>query len=225
MPRAIRKRKNLFMQIKCPEAYSLVLRDASGRRHSRRPSYERRPSPLRHRQSMDDVSHYGLNAPPYNACINPYASAQPGYMPPPPGPRPMPYRMPSRPGFGPNGVITKEVWRSPHPYQREPERDAGDEVLSALRFTQGGIMYRKINEFQHLCYTDRDQFFRFNLVPEWLIPPGGTKCQATEIDQGWVRREALSLLGYAYSETPSGRFSISGDLEFVCDTQNPRALT
>ena len=128
----------------------------------------------------------------------------------------MPYPMAppgvQNPGFRPNGVPTKEVWRSP---QRGLARNAGDELLSALRHAYGGIVYIKTNDYQQIYYMDREKFFRFSLAPDWLIPPGGTKHLTTEIGPDWVRREALSLLGYTYVEMSSDRFSISGDLEFV----------
>lgn len=51
-----------------------------------------------------------------------------------------------------------------------------------------------------------------------MVPSNESEIKKTEIGNGWVRREALDLLGYSYSETLSGQFSIPRDLTFVSDS-------
>ena len=90
-------------------------------------------------------------------------------------------------------------------------------MLKFLRYTHGGIVYTKSNDFQHVYFVDGYEFYRFYLVPSFMIPSNESEIKRTEIGTGWVRREALDLLGYSYSETLSGQFSIPRDLTIVSD--------
>jgi hypothetical protein len=54
-------------------------------------------------------------------------------------------------------------------------------------------------------------------VPSHIIPYNEWKPLNTELGRGLIRREALDLLGFPYTETEMGNFSISGDLELVCE--------
>lgn len=109
-----------------------------------------------------------------------------------------------------------EVWRSSHAFRQAPPRHAGDSILDQLRIARGGILYKKGNDFRQTLYIDGYSFYEFDLVPSSLIPFNESQAQYTEIGKGWVRQEALDLLGYPYTETQSGHFSVSRDLEFVC---------
>ena len=48
-----------------------------------------------------------------------------------------------------------------------------------------------------------------------MIPHNERQYLNTELSRGAARKEALDLLGYAYTETEAGNFSISGDLGLV----------
>lgn len=50
-----------------------------------------------------------------------------------------------------------------------------------------------------------------------MIPYNEWEALNTEVGGGSIRREALDLLGYSYTETETGKFSISGDLHLVCE--------
>ena len=54
-------------------------------------------------------------------------------------------------------------------------------------------------------------------MPSHIIPHNEWRPLNTELGRGSFRREALDLLGYPYIETETGNFSISGDLELVCE--------
>ncbi|KAL8702078.1 MAG: hypothetical protein Q9201_004580 [Fulgogasparrea decipioides] len=49
-----------------------------------------------------------------------------------------------------------------------------------------------------------------------MTPPKERGFLATEIGSGTIRREALELLGYSYTESGGGMFTIAGDLNLVC---------
>lgn len=50
-----------------------------------------------------------------------------------------------------------------------------------------------------------------------MISYNERKPLTTELGRGSIRGEALDLLGYSYTETEPGKFSILGDLELVCE--------
>lgn len=71
----------------------------------------------------------------------------------------------------------------------------------------------KRNKFQHFHYVDNECFYIFDLVPEYMMQI--REIRYTELGQGLVKKEALDLLGYSFEQTPSGHFSIVGDLDLV----------
>ena len=87
--------------------------------------------------------------------------------------------------------------------------------MNAMRSNGGGIVYMKRNEFQCSYYLDNIVVYTFRLVPRQLIASDEPDPLFTEIGKGLVRQEVLDLLGHTYSETPSGHFSISGNLDLV----------
>ena len=144
-----------------------------------------------------------------------------GYMPdsmPPPQPYPMPGQPAHTPFFGTPYTRSKDVWRVSHVPGQTPTRYVGDEILNVIRSIGGGIVYTKRNDFQYWHYVDQTVVYRFDLVPSLLIPVDESEPRFTEIGKSWVRQEALDLLGYTYSETQSGHFCVSGNLELVSDT-------
>ena len=96
------------------------------------------------------------------------------------------------------------------------DKALGDEILAALRSTNGGIYYTKSNLFAQVHYVDQYPIYTCALVPNDLVPLDQRKFVTTEVSIGLVRREALDLLGYTYEEMSTGKFAISGDLEQVC---------
>lgn len=134
-----------------------------------------------------------------------------GFMP-PPGLWPIP---PNKAWTSPKEqsyVRSKDVWKDSPSHDQVPARYVGDDILKVLRYTRGGIVYSKSNDFQHSHYVDSYEIYRLYLVPSFLIPSNESEVQNTELGKGWVLREALDLLGYSYSETASGHFSIPRDL-------------
>lgn len=117
----------------------------------------------------------------------------------------------------PSYVRSKDVWKDSPSHDQAPARYVGDDILKGLRYMRGGIIYTQSNDFQNSHFVDNYEFYRLYLVPLFLIPSEESEVQTTEIGKGWVRREALDLLGYSYSETPSGHFSIPRDLTFVSE--------
>ena len=93
----------------------------------------------------------------------------------------------------------------------------GGELLTALRSTRGGIHHVKSNKFKQVHYVDDWPIYTCALVPPHLVPYGEDKATDTELGKGLIRREALDLLGYSYTELETGNFSISGDLKLVCE--------
>lgn len=108
-----------------------------------------------------------------------------------------------------------DVWRAPYVPRWLNTGYIQDFFLNAIRSTGGGIIYTKRNDFQCLQYVDQRVVCRFRLVPPWLIPSGEPEFLFTEIGKSWVRQEVLNLLGFTYSETQTGQFCVSGNLEFV----------
>lgn len=130
-------------------------------------------------------------------------------------PRPVPGRAPQAHFIENYHPHSKDIWITSRAPGHRPTRIVGDEILNALRFTGGGIVYTKRNDFRHSYYVDHMLTYTFNLVPSTLITSNGSEPRFTEIGKGWVRQEALDLLSYTYTETPSGHFCISGNLELV----------
>ena len=75
----------------------------------------------------------------------------------------------------------------------------------------------KLNQFRCECYVDDTAIHTFDLVPYDLPPYAELDALFTEIGSGWVRREALDLLGYSYSVTQSAHYRISGNLDLVSE--------
>lgn len=113
---------------------------------------------------------------------------------------------------------SKDVWKDSPTRGQVAARHVGDDIVKSLQSTRGGLVYTKSNDFQHSYFVDHYEFYSLYLVPSILIPSDESDFQNTEIGKGWVRREALDLLSYSYSETPSGHFSIPRNLAFVSDT-------
>lgn len=74
----------------------------------------------------------------------------------------------------------------------------------------------KSNQFKQVHYVDQYPIYVCALVPSHIIPYNEWKPLHTELGKGLVRKEALDLLGYSYTETEMGTFSLSGDLDLVC---------
>lgn len=110
---------------------------------------------------------------------------------------------------------SKDVWKDSPTHGQVAARHIGDDIVKSLQSTRGGLVYTKSNDFQHSYFVDHYEFYRLYLVPSFLIPSDESDFQNTEIGKGWVRREALDLLSYSYSETPSGHFSIPRNLAFA----------
>lgn len=138
-------------------------------------------------------------------------------MPPPPPPwknRQWQYQSPNDHIPSPR---QKSFWRSSYTGFQPPYRQLGVDILAGLRSMRGGIYYVKSNLFKQVHYVDHSPVYICELVPSYLIPSGEWKVLNTEVDKGLIRGEALDLLGYSYTETDMGKFSISGDLELVRD--------
>jgi len=80
---------------------------------------------------------------------------------------------------------------------------------------RGGIYYTKSNRFEQVHYVDQCPIYTCAFVPSHMIPYNEGQYLNTELSRGAARKEALDLLGYVYTETEAGNFSISGDLELV----------
>ena len=113
---------------------------------------------------------------------------------------------------------SKDVWKDSPTHGQVAARHVGNDIVRSLRSARGGLVYTKSNDFQHSYFVDHYEFYRLYLVPSNLIPSDESDFRSTEIGKGWVRREALDLLGYSYTETPSGHFSIPRNLKFVRDS-------
>lgn len=96
------------------------------------------------------------------------------------------------------------------------ERQIGGEILSILRSMPGGIHYTKSNQFEQVHYVDQCIIYICSLVPRHMILHHRCQYLNTELDRGLIRKAALDLLGYSYTETETGKFSIVGDLQLVC---------
>lgn len=141
----------------------------------------------------DDYNH-----PPYSQNID---------IPPPPQ-----YGYPS---LGNLGSRQKDFWKPSHPIIQSPDGHLGDAILNALRSTRGGIYYTKSNDVKQVHYVDHFPIFTCVFVPPHMVPYNEWKFLKTELHKGTIRREALDLLGYSYSEVGAEKFSISGDLELT----------
>ena len=90
-------------------------------------------------------------------------------------------------------------------------------MLNQLRSRRGGICYIKSDSFRKIHYVDHDPIFVCHLVPSHMITYDGVEPLNTELGRGLIRREALDLLAYSYTETETGSFLISGHLELVSE--------
>lgn len=203
----------------CPltfiSANMVFARELTDRNRRREPGCPPSPPPPLMGNMSDDED----NIPFYRPSVDPFPYAPGGYMPPPPPHRTwhsIPKPAPWVPPFGISDIRTKDVWKPFHAYGQVPSSYIGADILNALRHERGGIVYTKRDDFQQVLYVDEVPFYKFSLVPISLAP-SVSEILATEIGKGWVRQEALDLLSYSYSETPSGHFSISGNLDFVSE--------
>ena len=111
----------------------------------------------------------------------------------------------------------RDFWTQSDDFSSPPLRNLGRDLLTALRSTKGGIHYVKSNQFKQVHFVDHWPIYTCALVPLHLVPYGEDKTMNTELGKGLVRREALDLLAYSYTETETGNFSISGNLKLVCE--------
>ena len=109
----------------------------------------------------------------------------------------------------------RDFWIQSLSFSSPPSRYFGGELLTALRSTRGGIHYIKSNHFKQVHFVDHWPVYTCALVPPHLIPYGEDKTMNTELGKGLIRREALDLLAYSYTETETGTFSVSGNLKLV----------
>ena len=77
-------------------------------------------------------------------------------------------------------------------------------------------MYSKRNNLRQVFFVDREYLCQCNLVPAHTFPSGRRKMFETELGKGLVRKEALDLLGYVYTESDCDTFIVRGDVAFVC---------
>ena len=109
-------------------------------------------------------------------------------------------------------------WIQTDNFSTPPSRSFGGELLTALRSTRGGIHYVKSNQFKQVHCVDHRPIYTCALIPPHLVPYGeDNKFIITELGKGLIRREALDLLAYSYTETETGIFSVSGNLKLVCE--------
>lgn len=137
-------------------------------------------------------------------------------MPPPP----IVHHLPPHYGYPPYSVVSgvvphKAFWRPSHTFPQLSDGQLGVEILAALRSTRGGIQYTKSNQFMQTHFVDQLPIYICAYVPPHMVPASESEPLNTELDQSLVRREALDLLGYSYTETKTGKFSISDNLELV----------
>ncbi|KAL8656888.1 MAG: hypothetical protein Q9226_002469 [Calogaya cf. arnoldii] len=115
-----------------------------------------------------------------------------------------------------HNLYHKKIWRNSDS-RHVRNQGFGEKVLEALRSTGGGIVHTKRNKFVQYHYVDNRHFATCSLVPSHMIPCEELEPLCTELGLGLVRKEALDLLGYSYEQTPSGQFSIAGDLDMRKD--------
>ena len=115
-----------------------------------------------------------------------------------------------------------DLWRPVHPSQRY--RHIGNEILTAMRSTRGGIYYAKTSSHKQVFFVDGRPIFTCFFVPQELIPGEEEyKFNTTELIDGVIRKSALDLLGYVYKDVEVGKFAVQADLEFV--SQNATSLS
>ena len=193
-----------------------LARELADRDGPRPPEFPPTPPP----PLMSDMSDDEVNSPIYPPHVDAFPYTQGVYLPPPPPFKPwssMPEPAPWVPTFAAPDIRIKDVWKPSNAYSQAPSSYIGAEILNALRYKRGGIVYMKRDGFRQYLYVDEVPFYKLNLVPLSLIPANEPEFSVTEIGKGWVRQEALDLLCYSYNETPSGHFSISRDLDFVSE--------
>lgn len=111
----------------------------------------------------------------------------------------------------------RDFWIQSLNFSPPPSRYFGGELLTALRSTRGGIHYVKSNQYKQVHFVDDRPIYTCALVPPHLIPYGEDKAMNTELSKGLIRKEALDLLGYSYTELETGNFSVSSNLKVVCE--------
>ena len=138
--------------------------------------------------------------------------------------------LPSPPTYSPQPLHQnalrreRDFWIQSLKFSPPPSRYFGGELLTALRSTRGGIHYVKSNQFKQIHFVDQSPIYTCALVPPHLIPYGEDKAMNTELGKGLIRREALDLLAYSYTETETGAFSVSGNLKLVCEKYSTHIL-
>lgn len=123
-----------------------------------------------------------------------------------------------QPRYSTAPYMEREFWRSFNHFSQPQGIQLGGEILTALRSTRGGIYYTKSNHFKQVHYVDHYPIYTCAFVPSHMIPYNEDTPLSTELGRGLVRKEALDLLAYSYTETPTGSFSISANLELVRET-------
>lgn len=115
--------------------------------------------------------------------------------------------------IGGSPVLTRNAWEGVFSLNRVSS--IADEFWRMLRTTRTGIPCSRKNDFQQSFYVNNKEYYRIYLIPRSLISEQESRPKSTEIDNGWVCREALELLGYKYQQTRHGHFSISANLSEV----------
>ena len=150
-----------------------------------------------------------------------YNFAQQHYVPPnyprnhifpPPGTYPEPPQV-----YGPAPGLPPrfDYWRYSYLAGGLNARHLGRDILDALRSTRGGIHYTKNSPIREDHYVDEYPVFLSSILPLDLASRSDYEYASAEIGSDMIRKEALDLLGYTYTETPTGKLSISGDISFV----------
>lgn len=129
-----------------------------------------------------------------------------------PAPRPL---GDPQPRYSTAPYMEREFSRPFNHFSQPQSIQLGGEILTALRSTRGGIYYTKSNHFKQVHYVDHYPIYTCAFVPSHMIPYNEDTPLSTELGRGLVRKEALDLLAYSYTETPTGSFSISANLELV----------
>ncbi|KAL8954310.1 MAG: hypothetical protein Q9183_007205 [Haloplaca sp. 2 TL-2023] len=116
------------------------------------------------------------------------------------------------PGMVPQRV---DYWKYPYMSSRARGLRLRHDMLDSLRSAKGGIHYIEESPVRQDHYVDERPVYFNSILPPDLVSRPDRECATAEIGSGMVRKEALDLMGYTYTETPTGRLSISGDISFV----------
>ncbi|KAL8869782.1 MAG: hypothetical protein Q9174_004014 [Haloplaca sp. 1 TL-2023] len=131
---------------------------------------------------------------------------------PPPESFPEPFRIHRPP---PGMPLRFDYWKYPYMSSSGPGENLGFGILDSLRSARGGIYYIKTSPVRQDHYVDEYPICLSSILPLDLASESDRQYATTEIGCDMIRKEALALMGYAYTETPTGKLSISGDISFV----------